>query len=173
MPQRAAHRFSRKPLRAPKLVRHRLESVGGDGSGIAARCESADLAHRLKRRLTTDSARRGGVEGAGDIDIGRLDAGRQSHIQNVVRAGPCGIALDAPATVANGQHVFAVRNHPFGKQKALHQFEIRSWRAHGHGNRRPIDADLQRLLDGQGFRPGDHLIGAEMPDPPMRRCVPH
>ena len=96
--------------------------------------------------------------------------GGQRHVQHVVSIGA---VITAPAAVADRQHVLAAGDHPFGEQKALREFDIRAGRAHRDRDRRPVDADLQRLLDGQGFRPGDRLIGAEMPCPPTRGYVAH
>ena len=56
------------------------------------------------------------------------------------------------------------RDDPLSEQKTLREFDLAAGAAHGHGvdARRPVDANLQRLLDHQGLRPGDCLIGGEV-----------
>ena len=44
------------------------------------------------------------------------------------------------------------------------QFEIRTWRPHGHRDRRAVDPDLERLLHGQGLGASLRRPGSHMPD---------
>ena len=91
----------------------------------------------------------------------------------VVSIRGLGVPAIAPAAVANGQHVLATRDYPLGEQKPLREFNIRARRAHCHGDRSAVDADLQRLLDNQRLRPGDSPIGGEMVCAPTRCYVSH
>ena len=50
----------------------------------------------------------------------------------------------------------------FGEQEALCQFDIRTRRAHGYGDRAAVDPDFHWFLDSQRFGPGESRLGREM-----------
>src|SRR5262249_3733499 len=62
---------------------------------------------------------------------------------------------------------------PLGEQESLREFDIRTGGPHRHRDGSPVDADFQRLLHRQGFRPGDHSIRGEMFGAPARGYVAH
>ena len=66
------------------------------------------------------------------------------------------------AAVAHRQNVITAGNDPLGQQKALREFNIRPGGTHGDRGRRAVDPDLQRLLDHQGLRPRDRVLGGDV-----------
>ncbi len=66
-----------------------------------------------------------------------------------------------------------LRDDALGEQKPLGQFDIGPRRAHGDGDGSAVDADLQRLLDHQGFGSGDRIVCGHVLRAAPGRDPPH
>ena len=84
----------------------------------------------------------------GDLAANTVEVGgpllREPAARSFYTTSSCGVwgkgALEA-------QQIARAPDQPFGEEKAAHQLLVVAGRAHGHGQRAPVDPDLERLLD--------------------------
>src|SRR5690242_5350133 len=97
------------------------------------------LAHKLERALATDSARGGEIEAALVLRVA-AQAVAGAYVDRVRREVARGPDLD---------DVLRSADQSLAGEEAHRQVLVLPRRAHGHRQRLAVDADLERLLDGQ------------------------
>jgi hypothetical protein len=118
-------------LRLAEAIGERREQRGVDAERRGHRLRLPR--HRRERALAAHTARRRRVEAS----LRRLAQQRSLHLDDVpgqVRRRPGGVWRVA-------------RDQPLADQEAERQLVVVPRRAHRHGERVPVDADLERLLD--------------------------
>ncbi len=148
-PPRAGPRSSRRP------------PAGRAGAPAAARAARHPRPRRRHRSGTTrpcgrrrstlpaDAARAGRIEGARHLGRGRGDAGSERDVENVV--GVLLAARAGSAAVDRRGELVAARDDPLRDEEARRELDIVARGAHRHRERRPSDADLEGLLDGESI----------------------
>ena len=140
--QRSSPSASKRPVacRPPVAAKAACDSRRRSGSADDRRQRHGQRArdrlgldrHRLQRSLPADAARRRRIEAA--LQAGRIEAGRV-HFDGV-----CGQVVRESG---------ACRLKPLRQAEAERQLLVVPRRPHRHRNRPPLDADLERLLDGE------------------------
>ena len=97
---------------------------------------------------TAHPAGGGGGEGARDLGQQLRPGGREVHdVVGVLGEAAAGVDHGAVAVAGLG-HVLAVTDQALRVQEAVDQLDVVAGGAHGEGELLPVQADVQRLLDG-------------------------
>ena len=103
-------------------------------------------AHGVDARLAAEPAGAGRVERPLETRMRRRDARCESHVEHVVGVEAL---IGGAGAVAGGGEVVAARDHALRDEEAGREVEVVARRAHGDGQRRAADADLEGLLHGE------------------------